>query len=247
MAVETVSDTPAPPPPRPSLFVECTEPLAYAGADAIICAVPEAWDAARQDAWDDDDASTAIIWRWTPGCVLPAGAAVCVVTGGLALAAGVAASAPGLVVVPQVEVRHSARRYGFAAGQSSSSFVTYHLDPTTARSLVVTEPGQPDMALDDWLKRAQDQGFAEVWLHSAATATAEGFSRDVLTRANRVAPGLRIWLSASGKALGHFETVSALPGLAALVLAASDIAETDPETGGQGGATGQPRNLSGAA
>ncbi|MDP3962102.1 MAG: hypothetical protein Q8Q26_18905 [Pseudorhodobacter sp.] len=247
MAVETVSDTLAPPPPRPSLFVECDEPLTYAGADAIICAVPEAWDAARQDAWDDDAASTAIIWRWTPGRVLPEGARVAVVEGGLALAASVAATDAGLVVVPRVEVRHSARRYGFAAGQSSSSFVTYHLDPATARSLVVAEPGQPDMALDDWLKRAQDQGFAEVWLHSTATATAEGFSNDLLTRANRAAPGVHVWLSASGKALSHFETVTALPGLAALVLAAAEFAETDPETGGQVAATDPPRNLSGAA
>lgn len=247
MAVETVSDTPAPPPPRPSLFVECAEPLAYAGADAIICAVPEAWDGARQDAWDDDAASTAIIWRWTPGRALPDGAAVCVVEGGLALAASVATATTGLVVVPRVEVRHATRRYGFAAGQSSSSFVTYHLDPATARSLVVAEPGQPDSSLDDWLKRAQDQGFAEVWLHSAATATADGFSRDVLTRANRAAPGVHVWLSASGKTLSHFETVTALPGLAALVLAEADLAETDPDTGGQVAATDQPRNLSGAA
>lgn len=247
MAVETVSDTPAPPPPRPSLFVECDEPLAYAGADAIICPVPEAWDGARQNAWDDDAASTAIIWRWTAGRALPDGAAVCVVEGGLALAASVAAATAGLVVVPRVEVRHATRRYGFAAGQSSSSFVTYHLDPATARSLVVAEPGQPDGGLDDWLKRAQDQGFTEVWLHSAATATAEGFSRDLLTRANRAAPGMQVWLSASGKALGHFETVTALPGLAALVLAATEFAETDPENGGQGAAADQPRDLSGAA
>jgi hypothetical protein len=162
-------------------------------------------------------------------------------------AAGLSARASGLAVVPRIEVRRATKRYWVTPDNSGSGFSTYHLDPATATAFLVADDGQ-DLPLGDWLMRATGLGFSEVWLHSSdAAAAGRGFSGDLLARAHRTAPQMRFWISGGGTSLRHFETIAAMPGLAAIVVDTASIADLELEEVRLALGSTSPRDLPGAA
>ena len=237
MATEahTTSEAPA----GPGLFVEAATPTQYPGADAVICDVPDELAEGQQ--------SAGVIWRWSRGRELPALARFCVAEGGLVAAAGLSAGAAGLAVVPRIEVHRATRRFGFSPDSSGSGFSTYHLDPATATAFLAADGGQ-DVPLGDWLGRAAELGYPEVWLHSRdAAAAGGGFSHELLARAHRIAPQMRFWISGGGTSLSHFEAMAAMPGLVALVVNAANIGDLDLERVRLALRSTSPRDLPGAA
>lgn len=204
-------------PTRPSVFVAREGGAAVAGADAAICTLASATA--------DDLHDGGIIWLWAPGDTLPAAARVCVAATGLVAAAELARIAPAVFVVPRVEVRRASRNYGFSRDNSGSGFNTFQLDPATVAAFTVLDAGT-DTPLADWLRRAGELGFSEVWLQCSDSA---GVSTGLLVQAHRAAPELGFWVTGDSRWLRRVETAQVPPGLAALVVAPADLAGFPPE------------------
>ena len=205
---------------RPKLFVQTGS--GCDGTDGMV--VPAGAEIAEGAAQSGE-----IIRRCARADRPPEPATIWVADGGLDGAAALRDGSPGMRVVPRVEVRRGSSRYSFKPASPGEGFSTYCLDPGSVAEYLVLDSGG-EIALADWLARAVALGLDTVWLHGIDAAGARrGFPIEMLRKAHGLAPEMAIWLSGGGCELRHFERLAPEAGLAAVVVAETDLAGLEAE------------------
>jgi hypothetical protein len=129
---------------------------------------------------------------------------------------------PDLAWLPRAEICRPTVSYAMMRSVHGSGFTYYAPEPSTLRGLQVADGS--NTSVSDWLRRAEELGFEEVWLHGRDAEVAGcGLELDLIERAHGNYHG-GLWLSGGITEPRHLANLAKAGGCTCVVVPSGFIA-----------------------